>query len=134
MTSDAAALAKASYQRAQQATDFFYAFYQTFFEACPAAQPMFGKTDFPRQHQLLQHAIGLLLSFHGHQQREPNLLTRVALRHGREELQIDPAHYVPFIEALIGTVRRFDPEFSADTEQAWRTATADGVAYMKSKA
>jgi hypothetical protein len=31
-------------------------------------------------------------------------------------------------------VRRFDPEFSATTEQAWRTATDDGVAYMKSKA
>lgn len=133
MNSDSAALAKASYQRAQQSPDFFHRFYQTFFANCPAAQPMFAKTDFPRQHQLLQHAIGLLLSYHGHHQNEPNLLTRVALRHGKEQLAVDPAHYQPFIDALVETVGRFDPEFTEATEDAWRNATADGVEYMKSK-
>lgn len=133
MTSDAASLAKASYQRAQMAEDFFPAFYQNFFDRCPPARPMFAKTDFARQHKLLQHAINLLLSFHGHNTHEPNLLTRVADRHGKGELQIDPDHYDPFAEALIATVQRFDPEFTPDSETAWRAAMADGIAYMKSK-
>lgn len=133
MTSEAASLARASYLRAQGAEDFFPAFYQDFFERCPSARPMFTNTDFTRQHKLLQHAIGLLLSFHGHSSHEPNLLTRVADRHGKSDLQIDPDQYDPFVEALIATVRRFDPEFSPEAETAWRAATADGIAYMKSK-
>jgi hemoglobin-like flavoprotein len=128
------ALAKASYLRCQQAPRFFYAFYQRFFESCPAAQPMFANTDFSRQHKLLQHAIGLLLSYGSHQESEPNVLTRVAERHGRNDLRIDPAYYQPFLDALIGTAREFDAEFTDATEAAWREATAPAIAYMQSKA
>lgn len=133
MTSESATLAKASYARAQAAEDFFERFYQEFFANCPSARPMFANTDFSRQHKLLQHAIGLLLSSHGYTDREPNLLSRVAEHHGKAHLRIEPDQYDPFIEALIVTVKRFDPEFTPATESAWRSATADGVAYMKAK-
>src|SRR6059058_4073529 len=60
---EAAALAKASYARCSTAPEFFEAFYRRFFTRCPAARPMFAKTDFDRQHRLLRHAFGLLLNF-----------------------------------------------------------------------
>lgn len=134
MPQSAAAIAKASYQRCQEAPRFFEAFYQRFFEACPAARPMFANTDFSRQHRLLQHAIGLLLAYDQQRAGGPNLLSRVAERHGRTDLKVDPAHYDDFVESLIRTARALDPQFTADTEIAWREATAAGIAYMKSKA
>lgn len=133
MPHSAAALAKASYQRCQEIPRFFEAFYERFFEACPAARPMFAKTDFSRQHKLLQHAIGLLLAYDEQQAGGPNLLSRVAARHGRTDLKIDPSHYDVFVETLIQTACAVDPQFTADTQVAWREATARGVAYMKSK-
>ena len=94
---------------------------------------MFAKTDFTRQHKLLQHAIGLLLAYDA-KPPGPNLLSRLAERHGRTDLKVDPSYFDVFVESLIKTARAFDPQFTAETEFAWREATARGVAYMKSKA
>ena len=133
MSHTAVAIARASYQRCQEIPHFFEAFYERFFERCPAARPMFDQTDFTRQHKLLQHAIGLLLTS-DQQTVEPNFLTRVAERHGRDDLKVNPAHFDDFGESLIQTAAAFDPQFTAETEMAWREATARGIAYMKSKA
>ncbi len=128
------AAARASFERIAALQNFFPEFYQRFFAKCPEAQPMFAKTNFEHQHRLLKHAISLLLIFPGHATgREPNLLTRVAERHGRSDLGIPPDMYAPFVEALIDNVRHFDPEFTPELEAAWRATIARGVEYMKSK-
>jgi len=128
-----AALAKASYARCSAAPGFFEAFYRRFFTLCPAARPMFAKTDFDRQHRLLRHAFGLLLIFPNQARTEPTVLTRVAERHSRRDLDIPPALYGPFIESLIATVGRCDAEFGPAIERAWRDTLAPGVAYMQAK-
>jgi hemoglobin-like flavoprotein len=127
------ALAKASYDRCCQAPNFIPDFYKMFLAACPEAAPMFAKTDFDRQVKLLRHAIGLLLIFPNQPPGEPTLLTRVAERHSRRELNIAPALYAPFINSLIDTVRQFDREFTPAVEAAWRETVAPGVEYMKGK-
>ena len=133
MSGNSVAIAKASYLRCQQAPHFFEAFYRRFFEVCPTARPMFANTDFTRQHKLLQHAIGLLLSYNHQPPGEPNLLTRVADRHGRNDLKVNPAHYKDFLDSLIRTAREIDPEFTDETEAAWREASTAAIEYMKSK-
>lgn len=130
---DVLALAKASYARCSAVPDFFQAFYRNFFAACPEAQPLFAKTDFERQNRLLRHAFGLLLTFPTQAAAEPGLLTRIADRHSRKDLGIDPAFYGPFVESIIVTVRQHDAAFSPAVEDAWRRAAAPGVAYMQSK-
>jgi hemoglobin-like flavoprotein len=126
--------ARASFERIAALQNFFPEFYQRFFARCPQAQPMFAKTNFEHQHRLLKHAIGLLLIFPGHAaEGEPNLLTRVAERHGRHDLAIPPDMYEPFVDALIDNVRHFDPQFTPETEAAWRATIGGGVEYMKSK-
>jgi len=130
---DPVSVARASYARCCEAPEFFPTFYANFFRACPAAEPMFARTDFPRQHKLLRHAIGLLFSFEHQPATEPNVLTRVAERHGRGDLGVSPTMYPAFIESLIETARQYDPEFTDTTASAWRTATAKGIAYMQSK-
>lgn len=129
----ARALAKASYERCAAAPDFFEAFYRNFLAACPQVTPLFAHTDFERLHRLLRHALGLLLAFPGRHASDPNLLARIAERHSRRDLNIDPALYRLFIDSLVDTVKHYDPEYTPAIEAAWRSTVAKGVAYMQSK-
>src|SRR5438093_3525527 len=114
------ALAKASYDRCCEAPDFLQAFYRNFLRACPEAVPRFAGTNFDHQTRLLRHAIGLLLAFPNQPASEPSLLARVAERHSRRDLNIEPALYRPFIDALIDTVKQFDRECMPAVETSWR--------------
>ena len=127
------ALAKASYDRCCQAPDFLQTFYRNFLAACPEAVPRFAGTDFDTQTRLLRHAIGLLLIFPNQPNKEPGLLSRIAERHSRRDLNIDPALYRPFVDSLLATVKQYDGEFSSAVETAWRETITPGVEYMKSK-
>lgn len=124
---------RGSYQRATAAPEFFSAFYDRLFELRPETRALFAKTDFTRQHRLLRHAIGLLLSFPEEDEGEPTILTRLAERHSRRDLAIDPSLYPSFMESLIDTVRRYDAGFTPAVEQAWRATLAKGFAYMQSR-
>jgi hemoglobin-like flavoprotein len=130
---ESVAVARSSYQRAAGAPDFFVAFYDRLFEVRPDTRQLFARTEFERQHRLLRHAIGLLLSFPEERDGEPTILTRIAERHSRRELAIDPSLYPPFLECLLDTIKRCDPEFTAAVERAWRTTLAKGFAYMQSR-
>jgi len=133
---EAAQVAKASFDRCSAAPDFLPAFYRHFFEACPDAKPLFAKTDFERQNKALRDAIGLLLIapfFSMEADAPPTILSRVAERHSRRHLGIEPRFYPPFVDCLITSVKEFDPECSPAIEAAWRAAIARGVAYMQSR-
>lgn len=127
------AVAKASYDRCCRATDFLQTFYRTFLAACPDAVALFAHTNFELQTKLLRHAIGLLLIFPNQPNKEPTILSRLAERHSRRDLNIDPGFYRPFVEALIDTVKQFDGEYTPAVEAAWRATVAPGVEYMKTK-
>ena len=127
------AMAKASYDRCCQATEFLQTFYKNFLATCPEAVPRFAGTDFDTQTRLLRHAIGLLLIFPNQPNKEPNLMSRLAERHSRRDLDIEPALYGPFVSALLATVKQFDGQFSPTVEAAWRETITPGVEYMKSK-
>ena len=125
--------ARASYERCAKAPRFVDDFYDRLFEVLPEARARFAETDFDRQRRLLRHAIGLLLSFPSERDGEPNILSRLAERHSRKDLAIEPAFYAPFLESLIDTVKRHDPACTPAVEQAWRTTLAKGFAYMQSR-
>jgi len=125
--------AKASYGRCRDSDAFFRSFYKNLFAACPRAEPMFAETDFERQIRLLRHAIGLLLVFPAQPHDEPTILTRVAERHSRRDLDVPPELYGDFVDALVETVAEYDTAFTPEIGDAWRKAIAEGVAYMQSK-
>jgi len=129
--SDHLTVTRASYARCLTVEGFLEAFYRHFFRACPEAEPLFARTDLPRQARLLQHAIGLLLLFPTRSLREPTVLTRLAVKHGPGELNIDPAWYPLFLESLVETAREHDPEFSPEVAAAWRETLKPGIAYMQ---
>jgi hemoglobin-like flavoprotein len=132
---EAVGIAKASFDRCTTVPDFLSGFYRRFFEVCPDAKPLFARTDFVRQTTLLRDAIGLLLIapfLSGGETQGPTLLSKVAERHSRRQLNIEPRLYPPFVESLLTTVKETDPEYSPAVEAAWRQAIAKGVDYMQS--
>ncbi len=125
------ARARASYTRCLAAPDFFSCFYRNFFMECPEVEERFATTDFQRQHKLLQHAIGLLLSYATQVRETPNLLERIATRHNRNGLNVDPKWYPCFVDTLVTTVKEHDPDFDDAVGAAWRSAVAPGIAFMR---
>jgi len=124
---EAVQIAEDSYRRCGQ-DHFFPAFYQRLLKSHPAIAPKFAKTDFQKQHKLLQHGIGLLLIFAKRQ--NPALLERIAGRHAPHDLDIGPELYPFFVDSLLATVRQFDPQVNAEVEDAWRQALAPGIAFL----
>jgi len=130
---EAMAVARASFERCDKVPGFFDAFYARMFEIRPDTKALFAKTEFTRQTRLLRHAIGLLLGFPAEREGNSNIPSRLAERHSRRDLAIDPSYYEAFLESLIDTLRRHDASFSPEIEQAWRTTLAKGFAYMQSR-
>ena len=90
---------------------------------------MFSQTDFERQHKVLQHGLGILLIYA--KRRNPALLQRIADRHGRKDVNVDPSLYAFFVESLVTAVREHDSKANPDIEDAWRAAVAPGIEFMK---
>jgi hemoglobin-like flavoprotein len=130
MKTDPVATTKASYSRCLESPDFLGSFYQEFFKTCPDARALFSHTDFDRQTRLLQHAIGLLIAFPNEPVDGPSVLDRLAAKHGPKGLNIQPSWYPLFLDSLVRTVARHDPEFSTEIAQAWQDALTPGIDYM----
>ena len=131
MQQPAHTIAQHSYSRCLRAPDFFARFYERLMASDPAIPPMFAKTEFPKQHKLLQHGIGLLLSY----AKRPDqvLLDRIAARHSAGGIDVPPSMYHHFVESLLHAVREHDPRCTEDTQQAWREALEPGIEFMQSR-
>ncbi|MDR5866853.1 globin [Halomonas koreensis] len=131
---DITAVFDASYARALareiRGAGFFEAFYARFLAASPEVAEKFRHTDMAHQQAMLKKAFYHLLTFYaaGH---VDYYLEGVAIRHGRRHLDIRPGLYDLWLEALIATLRDYDPECSEEVELAWRLVMAPGIAYMK---
>ncbi len=122
-------LARASYDRCRQSEAFLTDFYKVFLASDPSLPRLFALTDFTRQHRVLQHALGLLLSFAS--RPNPHILERLAERHGPKDLNIPPEHYPLFVSALLSAVRQHDPKFTEELAEAWKASVAPGIRYME---
>jgi hemoglobin-like flavoprotein len=124
-------IAQHSYSRCLRAPDFFGILYDRLLASDPAIPPMFAQTEFPRQHKLLQHGLGLLLSYCN--KPDAALLDRIAARHSSRGIDVPPAMYEHFVESLLHAVRESDPRFDDDVEVAWREAVRPGLDFMKAR-
>lgn len=123
-------IAEASYRRVKDDDGFFKSFYERLLASDPVITRMFAKTDFDRQHKLLQHALGLLIAYG--KPGNGRILDRIAQRHQKHDINVVPSLYPFFVESLVATVRDTDPQFSPAVEQAWRAAIAPGINFLTS--
>jgi hemoglobin-like flavoprotein len=124
-------VAQHSYSRCLRTPEFFASVYERLLSSDPVIPPMFAGTEFPRQHKLLQHGLGLLLSYAKKPDQE--LLARIAATHSRHATNVPPKLYERFAESLIGAIKEHDPRFSEEIDAAWREALRPGIEYMQSR-
>lgn len=124
-------LAQQSYARCLRAPGFFARFYEHLLASDESIPPLFAGTDYPRQYKLLQHGLGLLLSY----SKKPDaaLLERIAARHSASALNVRPPMYALFLDSLLATVREYDVDFSEEAEKAWREVLRPGIEFMQSR-
>lgn len=92
----------------------------------------FTDTDFERQKHALQLSLRMMALSSVGGDAADLYLEYIARRHDRHHLDIEPALYNLWLEALIDAVRECDPEFDAAVERSWRAVMRHGIDYMTS--
>ena len=85
-----------------------------------------------RQQKMLEESLSYMEDF-SITRKAKERLRRIALRHNRTNLDIDPALYEIWLDCVVETVGEFDLEFNDEVELAWRVVLSPGITYMKFK-
>jgi hemoglobin-like flavoprotein len=120
-----------SLRRCSSDKRFFDRFYERFLASSPKVSEKFAHTDFVRQKRALKASLHLILMAAQDPEKGPDFyLGEVAKRHGAHDLGVGAELYDLWLDSLLETAREFDPEFSAEVEQAWEAAMAVGIRYL----
>lgn len=122
-----------SYGRCCVHPDFFNTFYETFMAKSPAIPAFFSHTDMTAQKIVLRTGIAHLIGFAKGKGIAQRKIEELGESHNRENLKISPELYNLWIDALLESVRQYDPQFDLDSEAAWRKVLARGIELMKSR-
>lgn len=123
-----------SYERIVNITikeqDFFTRFYDIFLASSDEIRQTFINTDMEKQRNMLKKSFYHLLIFYGSNQASP-YIEDIAKSHDQARANISPRLYDLWLDALIETVKEFDPYFNDEIELAWRLVLSPGITYMK---
>jgi hemoglobin-like flavoprotein len=109
---------------------FFAEFYERFTARSEEVKRIFSKTDMPRQSNMLLKSVHYLVGMYATGTVSDHIV-KIAEKHSALELDIPPALYDEWMEALIETVEAEVPEFDEEVALAWRFAFAPGLAVMR---
>ena len=109
---------------------FFDAFYDRFVVSSPLIAQAFAGTNMMRQREMLEKSFYGLFIFYA-TGNDNAYLEKVAHRHSKHDVNIDPTMYDQWLDCLMDTVKEFDPEFSREVDLSWRLVLSTGITYMK---
>jgi hemoglobin-like flavoprotein len=126
---------RASLKRCLAKPDFLLDFYGFFMAASPEAREKFRGTDLKRQTEVLSETLWVMALAADSEPGSPTWrdMPRLAEKHSRAGLNIGPVLYDQWLDSLVEAVRRHDPLYAPELEQAWRDALAPGIDYMRSR-
>jgi hemoglobin-like flavoprotein len=120
-------LVAASYHRARETGELFDTFYRLFLGKSPEIPPMFARTDFPHQKLMLRESLLEMLTI-AQTESGRDEIERLAQRH--RQLNVQPRHYVLWLDALCEALAKHDPAFTPQLAQMWRDAMHNGIQVM----
>jgi hemoglobin-like flavoprotein len=129
MMSPAYMISHDSYERCLKVPDFVANLYEKLLCRDPAVAPLFAQAEFTKQHQLLQHRIGLLGIYA--KGADDESLGRAAARHSSAGMDIIPDMYPVFMGALLHAVSCGGPVYDTPVSEAWQEALCSGVEFTK---
>ncbi|MGB1091247.1 MAG: globin [Oceanobacter sp.] len=119
-----------SYGRSCNNDIFFEDFYNIFMSKSTDVQKMFSETDMQAQRALLRSGI-LWLVMHARGMPDTKIKA-LGESHSRKKMNIDPNYYALWVDSLMETLARHDPQFSPDLEKTWRRAIDPSLNIIKS--
>jgi hemoglobin-like flavoprotein len=122
-----------SLRRCDAVPGFLESFYKKFLDSSPKVKKKFEKTDFVRQKRALRASLHLMPLAAGDKTDGPDrYLKALAVRHSHAELDIGAELYDLWLDSLLAVVRKRDPKFSPEVEQAWEDVMMVGISYLLS--
>lgn len=120
----------ASYHRGRASGQLFDTFYDILLAKSPQIRSKFAQTDFPRQKRLLKSSLLAMLSLQQGISSAEEEIDRIAVRHGRQDLDIHPGLYDLWLDALCEALAEHDPLFQPELESKWRRLMRVGIERM----
>lgn len=124
---------QASFGRCCLNPKFMDTFYKNFMATSPDVAALFHQTNFTRQKKMLQMSLNLLISHAMGNNLVDGYLHQLADKHSRTQLNIEPKHYVAWLNSLMKAVKQHDPKYTPQLEQVWRSSLKPGIDLIKSR-
>ena len=123
---------RASFDRCEATGSFAEQFYDVFLNSSAEIAPLFAKTDFEKQRKLLRASVYVMITRNVDDPQARETLERIGGSHGRTQLNIRPELYELWLDSLCETLKRMDPEWTAELERAWRDHLRPGIELITS--
>ncbi len=101
-------------------------FYEIFISSSDEIKDKFKNTDMEAQKIMLLKS----LSYMKMANSDSELLYKTAVRHSKNDLDIQPSLYSVWLNCLIEAVKLTDPNFDTKLEDYWRITMQSGIDYM----
>lgn len=119
-----------SYGRSCNKTEFYDTFYSIFMNKSPAIRAKFTNTDMSAQYGLLRGGI-MWLVMHARGMSDTKIRA-LGASHSKINMDIHPALYDLWLDALMETLAMHDPDFSISLENTWRRTLKPSIDIIKS--
>ena len=123
---------KKSYQRCYYSKGFFDTFYEIFLASSEKIPVFFANTDFEKQKEMLAHSLTMMLLYAEKGDEAGLFIQNLGKKHGKDGLKIKAQFYDLWLDSLVLSIKKHDPEYSDELELQWRKAVSGGVEIMKS--
>lgn len=114
----------------ERAEVFWDLFYRNFLKRSDAIKSRFSNTDLKKQARMVRVSLNYIVNFFV-TKRSSDYLEKIALLHGKTNLNILPEMYDEWIGALMETLLELYPFFDRTVELSWRIVLAPGIEYMR---
>lgn len=119
-----------SYGRSCNNPAFYEDFYNNFMSKSPEIRAMFVNTNMESQRALLRGGI-MWLVMHARGMSDAKIRA-LGESHSRHKLNINPMYYSMWLDALLETIRKHDPQYDTGIEQSWRNALRPAIELIQS--
>ena len=119
-----------SLERCIKSEDFIPQFYKRFLSASDEIRDKFKHTDFEKQNRMLVRSLQLAAGATAGEQKALEELRDRAETHDRHHLDIKPALYDFWRDAIETTASEFDKQWNDDIKEAWHSILGYVIKHM----
>ena len=91
---------------------------------------MFENTNFERQRDLFLHGLLVLIEYANGQVLGKVAIERLGALHSRRKMNVPPDLYPIWVNCLVETLARLDPQFTSRLDRQWRETLQMGIDIM----